>query len=253
MNNNLIGKDSDRYADLIARLGSATTAEGLRAVLHETVAGLGFRSFAYHVVKIAGVGDALIHGVHTYPDEWVERYEKERYVVSDPVVKAALNGFLPFRWSSLDSPEQLNPVQARLFMEADDFKIRKGFSVPIHGRQEFALFSVVPELDGMAGERTIDEHRHLLHLMSLYFHDTARKILVEEEVQKTRPKLTLRERECLQWTAVGKSTWDISAILGISERTVVYHLENAKIKLDVFNRSHAVVKAIMTGLIELPA
>jgi LuxR family quorum sensing-dependent transcriptional regulator len=62
-------------------------------------------------------------------------------------------------------------------------------------------------------------------------------------------ELTPRERECLKWAAVGKSEWEISQILGISEHTSEKHLLNAKHKLGAVNRVQAVAEAIRRGYI----
>src|ERR1043166_8798979 len=64
-----------------------------------------------------------------------------------------------------------------------------------------------------------------------------------------RRELTLREREVLQWIAAGKSSWDVSVILGISERTVNWLISRAGRKLNAVNRTHAVVNAIRAGQI----
>ncbi|HVW52726.1 MAG TPA: LuxR C-terminal-related transcriptional regulator [Trinickia sp.] len=39
-----------------------------------------------------------------------------------------------------------------------------------------------------------------------------------------KPRLTPRELECLKWIAAGKSSWEISHIIGISEHGVLYHI-----------------------------
>ena len=62
--------------------------------------------------------------------------------------------------------------------------------------------------------------------------------------------LTKREREVLNWLQQGKSSWDISAILKISERTVNFHINNILEKLDASNRTHAVAIAFSYGLIK---
>lgn len=62
--------------------------------------------------------------------------------------------------------------------------------------------------------------------------------------------LTQRESECLTWTANGKTSWEISVILGVSESTATFHLRNAGVKLKASNRAHAVAKALHLGLIE---
>lgn len=64
-----------------------------------------------------------------------------------------------------------------------------------------------------------------------------------------RDFLSPRERECLTLAANGKSEWEISRILGISEHTSAKHLMNARLKLGAQNRSHAVAEGIRRGLI----
>jgi DNA-binding CsgD family transcriptional regulator len=58
-----------------------------------------------------------------------------------------------------------------------------------------------------------------------------------------------RERECLLWTARGKTAWEISNILNLSQQTVTAYLKSATQKLGVHSKTHAVVKAILFGLI----
>jgi len=62
-----------------------------------------------------------------------------------------------------------------------------------------------------------------------------------------RRKLTRREREVLAWAAACKSAWETSAVLGISEATVITHLEHIRRKLNAANTTHAVVVALQSG------
>lgn len=52
--------------------------------------------------------------------------------------------------------------------------------------------------------------------------------------------LSPREKEVLGWLRMGKTSWDVSKILRISERTVNYHVNNIMRKLGVVNRTQAV-------------
>ncbi len=61
--------------------------------------------------------------------------------------------------------------------------------------------------------------------------------------------LSLREREVLHWLKKGKSSWDIAAILNISERTVYFHVNNIMQKLNAVSRTQAVAIALEKGLI----
>ncbi len=68
----------------------------------------------------------------------------------------------------------------------------------------------------------------------------------------TAINLTKREREMLQWSAAGKSSWEIGRICNCSEAGVNYHFSNIRRKFGVNSRGCAVVKALELGLIELP-
>jgi DNA-binding CsgD family transcriptional regulator len=63
-------------------------------------------------------------------------------------------------------------------------------------------------------------------------------------------QLTTREIEVLSWSALGKTSQDVAAILGISEGVVRIHLQSAQHKLDCLNRTHTVAKALAEGLIK---
>jgi len=64
------------------------------------------------------------------------------------------------------------------------------------------------------------------------------------------PALSGREREILAWIRQGKSTWDISQIVGIKESTVKFHVGKAMQKLGAVTRTQAVVLAIDLGILE---
>jgi DNA-binding response OmpR family regulator len=66
----------------------------------------------------------------------------------------------------------------------------------------------------------------------------------------TRHHLNDREIEALMWAARGKTSEEISLIMSIAERTVNFHLNNARDKLGVATRIQAAVKATVAGFIE---
>ncbi len=68
---------------------------------------------------------------------------------------------------------------------------------------------------------------------------------------KSPYRLTEREREVLTWSGRGKTSSEIAAILGLSERTINFHCDQAIKRLDVINRTQAVAKAMAHGLISV--
>jgi DNA-binding CsgD family transcriptional regulator len=64
------------------------------------------------------------------------------------------------------------------------------------------------------------------------------------------PALSAREREILQWVAVGKSQQDIGDILSISHRTVEVHLRSARTKLGALSTAQAIGRAVGLGIVK---
>jgi DNA-binding response OmpR family regulator len=63
--------------------------------------------------------------------------------------------------------------------------------------------------------------------------------------------LNERETQVLTWAARGKTSAEIAQIVDLAKRTVDFHADNARLKLNAATRMHAAVKAASCGLIEL--
>ncbi|RCN56184.1 helix-turn-helix domain-containing protein [Acidiferrobacter thiooxydans] len=48
----------------------------------------------------------------------------------------------------------------------------------------------------------------------------------------------------------GKTSWEIAKLLGITERTTIFHLNNTTKKLGAINWQHAVAKALMLNIVK---
>jgi DNA-binding CsgD family transcriptional regulator len=70
------------------------------------------------------------------------------------------------------------------------------------------------------------------------------------KLESTSLALSRRQLECLSWAEAGKSARDTGVILGISQRTVEKHLEQAYEALGVRTRIQAVVRARQLGLLD---
>ncbi|WP_138721042.1 helix-turn-helix transcriptional regulator, partial [Paraburkholderia kururiensis] len=123
--------------------------------------------------------------------------------------------------------------------------------LPIHGpRQEAGMLCFVN--DSNPNDKFwqhIDTALPNLVLMRDLVIDTSQRHL-SAHAQTLIPKLTPRERECLKWTALGKSTWEISHILNCSEAVVNFHMKNIRAKFGVNSRRAAAVIATQLGLID---
>ena len=126
--------------------------------------------------------------------------------------------------------------------------IADGFTVPLHAPQADATHAasctVIPDAPTLPVE-----HFAAVQWMAPALFEAARSERARLNVVQHERSLSDRERECLLFAARGKSDWVVGRILGISERTVHNHIENAKRRLRVTTRVQAVVLAYECGLV----
>ncbi len=243
---------SQTVGDYVDKLTGVDNQVALEQFFAKTIDDLGFKYFTYHIVKVVGMGTHLPLVSTTYPEQWVKRYFEQNYMQLDPVLAASFVRSLPYVWNEVALPDEMDKHQKNFFMEADDFKLRDGLSIPINGYGgEVALMSVVADGNAKEARETINQHRHTLHLLTMYHHNHASSMLIDSALKDYKPTLTKREKEVLTWVGSGKTTWETSEILSIAETTVLSHIENAKRKLEAPSRTQAVVKAIYLGLIQI--
>ena len=79
-------------------------------------------------------------------------------------------------------------------------------------------------------------------LLSTFIYSKYRK-----NITRNLSSLTKRELECIRWASEGKTSWEISQLLTISQRTVDFHLANCITKTDSTSRQQAIVKRVLNG------
>lgn len=232
------------WADL-ERLHMAPDAAAADAAFRQMIDAFGITTFAYLGLNL-GPGRSAPLLISTYPREWCDRYLERRYYSIDPVIHGARRRSLCFDWGAREYLASLSEPQRQFFLEAREHGIASGMTYPIHGAQgQFAVVSLVSDqpLD-------LDLHaQNLLQLATLHYHIRQVESSAGDASTADRIELTPREAECLTWAANGKSAWEIGQILRLSRHTVAEHINNAKRKLGCSSRDHAVVKAVMEGLI----
>jgi LuxR family quorum sensing-dependent transcriptional regulator len=180
-----------------------------------------------------------------WPVEWLQRYVARNYVDHDPVVVRMKSLQAPFQWR--DAAEQTAPDRdaIRVMGDAGEFKLRDGLAFPLVTLDGTV---VMVSLGGEAVELSQGEF-NMISLVSIYAVGRAMQLQALQARTIDHVELTRREIECLQWAALGKSEWEMSQILGISEHTSEKHLLSAKAKLGAVNRVQAVAEAIRRGFI----
>ena len=182
-----------------------------------------------------------------WPEEWSHRYLEKGYVRIDPVIQRTLLSDNAFVWSEELRKINVDRKGMEFMREAVDFGFVDGFSVPIHSIRGFrAIVTYATDRVDLSKEA-----RGALHMISIYAHNKLKEIKTggKNALMQRSVNLTPREKECISWCSEGKTAWEISTILGISERTVSHILENAQRKMNTTNRTQLVAETIRAGLI----
>ena len=239
-----------QLTDLIAASLEVDSVEGVHTLCARICRSFGFEHFIYGASFPSSFVKPFMLIVSGYPDDWREHYNRNNYLAVDPVVMHATRSVRPLRWSELRAREASDPQIGRFMQEAREFGLRSGLTVPLHGLQgERAVFSLCTADESADAERRIAEAMAPVYLLTSYLQEAIQRVVSTAEFPLQHQQLTAREHECLLWAAEGKTSWETAQILGISERTVTFHLQKAGEKLECANRQQAVARAIAQGLI----
>jgi LuxR family transcriptional activator of conjugal transfer of Ti plasmids len=235
-------------ANFVEKLEAADGISAIYDLIDSELTSRGFDHFAYLILQPPeGPLEPLYIG--SYREDWSEHYLTQDYVNVDPVMSTAANTVAPFTWNDLYAHQPGKSRQRQMLDEAGDFGLRNGMTIPVHGpARAFATFNVAASVGEAETAELWARHKYDLHIIALNSHEQIIKTAYAE-ASRAPVHLSPRERECLLWTSRGKTAWEISVILSISQDTVLHYLRCANEKLGVNNKTHAVVKALVTGLI----
>lgn len=191
-----------------------------------------------------GYSHVLLNG---WPPGWFERYMERDYIHKDAVISTLGKTLNPFRWSQCINSNDDDPTALKIFNEAREFHLKDGFAVPIYsfsGVQSGISFGTDKYELGPKDEMA-------LLIIGIYAQNRARELLggTEKHAVQKIMNLSPRELECLRWIAVGKTNWEISQILSLSQRTIDMYVASMCRKLDVVGRTHAVALACQAQII----
>ncbi len=236
------------YLDTLEELLACTTPDELRRAVSEHVKRLGFDSWVYATTPSGK--DAFPYVLSAYPTAWLKRGIDNGHLGGDPVVAHCREHATPLVWTADGSVAERNRYCPSFFQEALDFGLKIGISTPVHGLGcQWGLLSVAGS-DDRTDRRTRLHQLASVQLLATFTHEVGHRFAAAAQTS-AGIHLTSRELECLHWAAEGKTGWEIGKLLGITERTVVFHVENAARKLGVFGRRQAVARAIALQLITL--
>jgi DNA-binding CsgD family transcriptional regulator len=239
-----------QFEDYLERANAAGSVDALFKVFVDTVKlhGLDRAIFSlsteHNDIDVA----AQLGIIHNYPRDWLDYYFQNGFDRIDPVLIHAANKVGMFEWSEIPRYLELRKKQRLCLNLGEEAGLHNGLGILMRGpRNQTAgiALATVEQKDAFDGN---------LDLVSAYCHHFyVRFKHLNERPAPAGPNifLTDKERDVLSMVLHGRSDAMIADKLHMSVHTVDSHMRNIFRKLEVNNRTMAVVKALTLGLIHL--
>lgn len=229
------------------QLIEVATRDQLIACLEAATKELGFDHYAVSFEPRARRGPTKSALIHNYPAEWANLYVTFDLAGHDPVRRACGRSIIGFEWQRIQNLIPMTLGDHRMLAAGLEVGVADGFTVPRHlpgdgsGSCTFAI-----------GPRTAlpRERLQLAEILGGLAIAAARG-LTGNDSMPPKPVLSDRQRECVLWTARGKTAADTATILGIKEMTVVRHLQDARERYNVSSSQLLILCTLFDGLISL--
>lgn len=239
---------TDHYSGLcesLSRIGTASSSGAIWSIVRGFIASLGYSYFvAADAAKVVGgVREATFCGDASA--DILESIDRAIVMERHPFVLSALRSSIPITVSHLrHDPEFADQPWIELLH--DTVKYGEGLIVPVYRDHKLlAIFNFAganPNLSAIA--------RSALQVLAHAAFDRYVELCGGTAPPVYRA-LTARETQCLRYIATGHEDVQISQMLGISPRTVRFHVDSAKAKLGAGSRVQVIAKALRDHIIEV--
>ncbi|MBF6041912.1 MULTISPECIES: autoinducer binding domain-containing protein [Pseudomonas] len=205
---------------------------------------LGFNFCAFSITSPAVLLNHDTVSFNNYPVDWNTAYEHDQLGDTDPILAHCNHSELPILWE-----DELFSKVPQLRQAQKQQGLQYGWSQSIHDDSGLrSMFSLARSNSPI----TADEwYAHLAYaiLINRHLHGLVAKKLDHRLAIACTPRLSTREIEIMKLSADGKTAYECSKILSISERTINYHVQSCIHKFGVNNKIAAVIKAVRVGAI----
>lgn len=249
MDSNLLYQSLNNTLQKIQR---ADSKEMLSAVCSSFFKQAGVDYFMFGLCHSTSLADPDILIIDNLPGDWCEFYHRREFQRIDPITSYCFSNTVPILWHKLIQLPEYSDSQYQVMMHnAKGFGLTSGLSIPLRTPSGSAgMLSLISRQSPEKSENIFNAITPYAMLLTSHLMDSVnRNNWLNKEQSLDKIKLTAREYDCLFWACEGKTSWEISRILCISERTVMFHLNNATEKFGAKNRQHAVARGILGNVI----
>ena len=230
--------------NLLTALDGATSEETVFEALVGAAHNLGFEHCAYGLRLAVPVSNPKVVTLNNYPVAWQQRYQEAGYLAVDPSVRHGVLTRAPLLWT-----DDFFASSQDFWSEAKENGLRVGWGQSsLDGSGVGGMLTLSRSGEQLTPTELASKEIEMRWLVQAAHLSLSRVMQPKFMVQPDVP-LTPREIEVLKWSADGKTAGEIGDILNIAVPTVNFHIKNVVLKMRAANKTAAVVRALMSGLL----
>lgn len=179
------------------------------------------------------------------PADWVRRYVDEKLSEVDPMPGVAKRHYTPFWWSKAGELASFSDDEAKYMEKLSTSGLGDGLGFQVYGpnlRNAYVGLGYAPPVP-LLSDREIFELKCAAQTAHIRYCE------LTEDRRGFAFHLSPREHEVLGWIARGKSNSVIGEIMGISRHTVDTMTRRMFDKMNVHDRTTAVMRGVGSGLL----
>lgn len=230
--------------DFLTGLQNSHNEESVFACVLSTAQNLGFDYCAYGLRLPLPIINPQVFMLNNYPLAWRQEYEEAGYLAVDPIVSHGRRTQTALVWDD----SVFSSVQ-EMWEDARSFGLRVGWSQSNFDCNGTVGMLSLSRSESSLTEKELQANEAKMRYLVSASHSALSRLLSSKSDIYTKVSLTAREIEILKWISDGKTSKETSNILHISVDTVNFHMKNAILKLKSTNKTGAVVRALMLGLL----
>lgn len=219
-------------------------ADAAFALVLNSARKLGFDYCAYGLRLPLPVSKPRVFLLNNYLPEWGRQYEDAGYLAIDPTVLHGRRSQAPIVWT-----DALFANAREMWDAARSFGLTVGWAQSsFDANGVVGMLTLARSGEAMTESELRDGEPNMRYLVSAS-HYALSRALSSDMHEGPAVLLTARETEILKWLADGMTSKEVSDLLHISFDTVNFHVKNAITKLGAANKTGAVARAILLGLL----
>jgi LuxR family transcriptional activator of conjugal transfer of Ti plasmids len=234
--------------EIISKMLACSSEAELETQFIKVLNRLGVHHFAYF--NIPNTDNIAPKVITNYPTAWVTHWVENHYERVDSTVALCKVTNDPFTWSFSREVFAQNSLLQCYWEEATQFDLKDGISISLPSIGCDIGFGYALNKNENS-DLWLKSHKETMKVLSNVFYSQLNLLTDASRSIDLNAQMSARELECAQWVSTGMTAIQVAEKMNITERTVRFHLEQLKFKLNVKTKEQVIVMLAYHRLINV--